>query len=78
MLWVDAVLHRFRHHRRAGLVGLFAALLLNKDPFKGQGILRGLYLFPYVAPVIAVAFTWVTLFDPFSGSANALLVQMGM
>ncbi|MEL6620087.1 MAG: sugar ABC transporter permease [Pseudomonadota bacterium] len=57
--------------------GLFAALLLNKS-FKGQGILRGLYLFPYVAPVIAVAFAWVLLFDPFSGSANALLIQMGV
>lgn len=57
--------------------GLFAALLLNKS-FRGQGILRGLYLFPYVAPVIAVAFTWVNLFDPFSGSANALLIQMGV
>lgn len=59
------------------VVGLFAAMLLNKS-FKGQGILRGLYLFPYVAPVIAVAFAWITLFDPFSGSANALLVQMGV
>jgi len=59
------------------IVGLFAALLLNKS-FKGQGMLRGLYLFPYVTPVIAVAFTWVTLFDPFSGSANALLIQMGV
>ena len=59
------------------LVGLFAALLLNKS-FKGQGILRGLYLFPYVAPVIAVAFSWLILFDPFSGSANALLIQMGV
>ncbi|MCV6823911.1 MULTISPECIES: sugar ABC transporter permease [Halocynthiibacter] len=57
--------------------GLFAAMLLNKS-FKGQGVLRGLYLFPYVSPVIAVAFTWVTLFDPFSGSANALLIQMGV
>lgn len=59
------------------VVGLFAALLLNKS-FRGQGLLRGLYLFPYVAPVIAVAFTWITLFDPFSGSANALLLQMGV
>ena len=59
------------------VVGLFAALLLNKE-FKGQGFLRGLYLFPYVAPVIAVAFTWVILLDPFSGSANALLIQMGL
>ncbi len=59
------------------LFGLFAAMLLNKS-FRGQGILRGLFLFPYVAPVIAVAFTWVNLFDPFSGSANALLIQMGV
>jgi len=59
------------------LVGLFAALLLNHS-FRGQGILRGFYLFPYVAPVIAVAFSWVILFDPFSGSVNALLVQMGV
>jgi multiple sugar transport system permease protein len=59
------------------IVGLFAALLLNRS-FRGQGILRGLYLFPYVAPVIAVAFTWVILFDPFSGSVNALLIQMGV
>ncbi|MEM9475023.1 MAG: sugar ABC transporter permease [Pseudomonadota bacterium] len=57
--------------------GLFAAMLLNKS-FRGQGILRGLFLFPYVAPVIAVAFTWVNLFDPFSGSVNALLIQMGV
>jgi multiple sugar transport system permease protein len=59
------------------VVGLFAALLLNKE-FKGKGLVRGLYLFPYVAPVIAVAFSWVNLFDPFSGSVNALLVQMGV
>jgi len=59
------------------VVGLFAALLLNKR-FRGQGILRGLYLFPYVSPIIAVAFTWVALFDPFSGSFNALLLQMGV
>ncbi len=59
------------------VVGLFAALLLNID-FRGKGLIRGLYLFPYVAPVIAVAFAWVILFDPFSGSINALLVQMGV
>ena len=59
------------------VVGLFAAMLLNKS-FRGQGVLRGLYLFPYVSPVIAVAFTWITLFDPFSGSVNALIVQMGL
>ena len=59
------------------VAGLFAAMLLDTS-FRGKGILRGLFLFPYVAPVIAVAFTWVTLFDPFSGSANAQLLQMGV
>ena len=59
------------------VVGLMGALILNVS-FKGRGILRGFLLFPYVAPVIAVAFTWVNLFDPFSGSVNALLLQMGV
>lgn len=58
------------------LLGLFAALLLNTT-FTGRGILRGLFLFPYVAPVIAVAFTWVILLDPFSGTLNSILLQMG-
>lgn len=58
------------------VLGLFAALLMNQA-FRGRAILRGLFLFPYVAPVIAVAFTWVVLLDPFSGALNAILQQMG-
>jgi len=59
------------------VLGLFAAQLLNTS-FRGRGVLRGLFLFPYVSPVIAVAFTWVVLFDPFSGTVNALLTKMGV
>ena len=58
------------------LLGLFAAQLLNTT-FPGRSFLRGLFLFPYVAPVIAVAFTWVILLDPFSGTLNAVLRQVG-
>ena len=61
----------------AVVIGLFAALLLNIN-FRGKGLVRGLYLFPYVAPVIAVAFSWINLFDPFSGSVNHLLLQMNV
>ncbi len=53
-------------------LGLFAALLLNQS-FRGRTLLRGLFLFPYVSPVIAVAFTWVFFLDPFSGVVNELL-----
>ena len=57
------------------LLGLFAAQILQKS-FKGRPIIRGLLLFPYVSPVIAVAFAWVILFDPFSGVVNSMLIQM--
>ena len=58
------------------LLGLIAALLLN-TAFPLRSVARGLFLFPYVAPVIAVAFTWIVLLDPFSGTLNSILQQMG-
>jgi len=58
-------------------LGLFAALLLNQA-FRGRTLLRGLFLFPYVSPVIAVAFTWVFFLDPFSGVLNALGAHYGV
>ena len=59
------------------LFGLFAAQIMQKT-FPGRPVIRGLMLFPYVAPVIAVAFSWVVLFDPFSGAVNAMLMQMNV
>ncbi|MCH1483262.1 MAG: sugar ABC transporter permease, partial [Alphaproteobacteria bacterium] len=59
------------------LFGLFAAQIMQKT-FPGRSVIRGLLLFPYVAPVIAVAFSWVVLFDPFSGVVNAMLLQAGV
>ena len=56
------------------LFGLFAAQIMQRA-FPGRPLVRGLMLFPYVAPVIAAAFSWVVLFDPFSGAVNAMLIQ---
>ena len=59
------------------VLGLFAAQILN-TAFKGRNLLRGLFLFPYVAPVIAVAFAWVLLLDAGPGGTfNAMLMQIG-
>ena len=58
------------------VAGLFAAQLLNR-PFRGRGLFRGLFLFPYVAPVIAMAYTWLVVLNPSSGALNALLARMG-
>lgn len=59
------------------ILGLFAAQIMQKA-FPGRAIIRGILLFPYVAPVIAVAFSWVVLFDPFSGSVNAMIIELGV
>jgi multiple sugar transport system permease protein len=59
-------------------IGLIAALLLNK-PFKGRGFVRAIFLFPYVAPVISVAFIWKWVFDPsVSGVMNWALTTIGI
>jgi len=76
VLWVTIVYTVFGT-AGAMILGLFAAQLMNTE-FFGRSWLRGLFLFPYVAPVIAVAFTWVVLLDPFSGTFNAILQRMGL
>jgi multiple sugar transport system permease protein len=48
------------------LFGLVAALLV-REKFPGRNIFRGFILFPYIAPVISVAFIW-----------RALLTQNGL
>lgn len=59
------------------IFGLFAAQILFVA-FPGRFLFRGIFLFPYVAPVIAVAFSWLVLFDPFSGTLNQFLISMGI
>jgi multiple sugar transport system permease protein len=59
-------------------MGLGAAMLLNR-PFRARGIARGVFLFPYVAPVVSVAFVWVWLLDPRpSGVLNHVLMLLGI
>ena len=56
-------------------VGLIAALILNQR-FRGRGLVRAIFLFPYIAPVISAAFIWKWLFDPtIRGVVNWLLVN---
>ena len=37
--------------------------------------MRSVLLFPYVAPVVALAYTWELLLDPNSGTLNSLLLN---
>lgn len=58
------------------VVGLAAALLLNIR-FRGRGVARAMLLFPYIAPVVSVAFVWRWILDPRpSGVLNDLLMRL--
>ncbi len=60
------------------LLGLGAALLLNQ-PFRARGLSRAVFLFPYVAPVVSVAFVWRWMLDPKpSGIINYALLELNL
>ena len=52
------------------VLGLTAALLVRRS-FRGRGLVRGILLLPYVAPVVALAFIWQVLLSPQLGVVNA-------
>ena len=58
-------------------LGLIAALLVHGE-FRGRSLLRGLFISPYIAPVVAVAFTWSFILDPQLGVLNSMAVDMGL
>ena len=59
-------------------VGLIAAIILNR-PFRARGLARAVFLFPYVAPVVSVAFVWRWILDPRpSGVVNDILMNLNL
>lgn len=56
------------------LGGLAAALLVN-ERFLGRSVFRGFLLFPYIAPVVAVAFAWRMMLNAQFGIVNQVLDQ---
>ena len=74
---VTTVVYAFSATTLTLIIGLIAALLLNR-PFHGRGLARAVFLFPYVAPIVSVAFVWRWIFDPRpSGVVNDLLLHLG-
>ncbi len=59
------------------LLGLIAALLVHGE-FPGRSLVRGLLISPYIAPVVAVTFTWSFILDPQLGVVNWFAVNKGL
>ena len=75
---VTSVVYSFVSTIVTVLVGLIAALLLNR-PFRARGVARAIFLFPYVAPIVSVAFVWRWILDPRpSGVLNDVLMSLGV
>lgn len=75
---VNTIVYSFVSTTLTLAVGLIAAIILNR-PFRARGLVRGIFLFPYVAPVISVAFVWRWLLDPRpSGVLNHILMSLNL
>lgn len=75
---VTSVVYSFSATLLTVIIGLLAALLLNR-PFRARGLTRAIFLFPYVAPIVSVAFVWRWILDPRpSGVLNDLLMRMSI
>ena len=51
------------------VLGLWAALVVKKA-FIGRSLVRGLMLFPYIVPVVAIALVWRLMLNPTFGIIN--------
>ncbi len=75
---VTSIVYSFSSTILTLIVGLIAALLLNR-PFRARGLARAIFLFPYVAPIVSVAFVWRWILDPRqSGVLNDILMRLGV
>ncbi|MFQ6014117.1 MAG: carbohydrate ABC transporter permease [Anaerolineae bacterium] len=75
---VTSIVYSFSTTILTLVVGLIAALLLNR-PFRARGMARAIFLFPYVAPIVSVAFVWRWILDPRpSGVLNDVLMRLGL
>jgi len=73
---VTSVVYSFIATIATVLLGLIAAILLNR-PFRGRGLARAIFLIPYVAPIVSMAFVWRWILDPRpSGVLNDLLMRL--
>ncbi|MCJ7660113.1 MAG: sugar ABC transporter permease [Anaerolineales bacterium] len=75
---VTSIVYSFAATTLTVFIGLIAALLLNR-PFRARGLTRAVFLFPYVAPIVSVAFVWKWILDPRpSGVLNDVLMSLGI
>ncbi len=75
---ITSVVYSFAATAWTLLLGLIASIVLNR-PFRARGATRATFLFPYIAPIVGVAFVWRWILDPRpSGVLNHVLMTLGI
>lgn len=59
------------------VMGLLVALALN-GPIPGRAVLRLVFFIPFIANSVAIAATWILLYDPRYGPINRFLINLGI
>ena len=59
------------------ILGFTTAMLLNQG-LPGQGLLRALFLLPFILPGVVTAILWRFMYDPQLGLVNSIFVRLGM
>ncbi|GIP31616.1 carbohydrate ABC transporter permease [Paenibacillus sp. J2TS4] len=59
------------------IVGIAIALVLNQT-FKGNNILRGISVVPYIIPVVVVTIGWEWMLDVNNGIVNEIIASLGL
>jgi multiple sugar transport system permease protein len=76
--FITTIVYSFASTILTIFLGLAAALILNQR-FVGRGMIRGIFLFPYVAPVVSVAFVWRWILGPGpDGVLNHVLMSLNI
>jgi ABC-type sugar transport system permease subunit len=59
------------------VAGMLVALALN-GPIPGRAVLRLIFFIPFIANSVAIAATWILLYDPRYGPINTFLRNLGI
>lgn len=59
------------------VISLILALLVNQ-PFRGKGVIRALYLLPWVIPSVVAVNAWSWILNDQTGLINTTLMSLGL
>ncbi len=60
------------------ILGIGAALIVNEVNYPGRSVVRGIFLFPFILPIVVGITNWRYMFSFEGGMVNSLLMKVGI